>query len=157
MILLYHHLCPITNYKIVSQIRCELADKLNIEAIQQILAGHWRGYCENKNSLVCDAICYESYVRYPTDVKLLYETVVWNYEQLKRLNRQIGEKTIRTKMSKWMKRYRAYSKNRRPSKTKRRSITRALLRLLTKINKALQETESQEYNFKLVPNYWQRR
>ena len=33
---------PITNYKIVSEIRCELADKLKVDRLQSVLAGKWK-------------------------------------------------------------------------------------------------------------------
>lgn len=149
--------CGITNFKIVSQLRCELASDLDIASIQEVLAGYWRKYCNNKDSVVCDATCYESYLRYPTDVKLLYEAVVWNYDWLKRLNRQIGKSTLRSKIGKWKRRYGSYSKSKRPSKGQTRSIIRGLLRLLTKIDKALQEVECESYDFTLVAHYWQRR
>ena len=147
----------LSNYKIVSEIRCELAAQLDIDSVQSILADHWRVYCSNKDSIVCDATCYESYLRYPTDVKLLYEALYWNYEQLKHLNKQINSKTIRSKMGKWKRRYRNYSKSKRPSKIQTRSITRGLLKLLSKIHEAICITEQIDHPFKLVPNYWQRR
>ena len=148
---------PITNFKIVSEIRCELAQKLDIDKSQEKLADYWRPYCKNKNSMVCDATCYETYMRYPTDIKLLYESVQWNYKQLKSLNKQIGAKTIRTKIGKWKKRYNTYSKSRRPSKKQKRSLQRALIQLLKKIHTSLERTEVIDYDFKLVPKYWKRR
>lgn len=148
---------PLTNFKIVSQLRCELASVLDIATIQQVLANHWRDYCDNRDSVVCDATCYESYLRYPTDVKLLYEAVIWNYEQLKKLNGQLGKRTLRSKIGKWKRRYTSYSKSKRPSKVQTRSITRGLLRLLTKIDSALLPLENTTYSFALVPHYWQRR
>ena len=33
--------------------------------------------------MMTDAICYESAIRFPTDVKLLWESVDWVYRQLK--------------------------------------------------------------------------
>lgn len=147
----------IENYKIVSEIRCELAVRLNIDDIQKKLADHWRAYCSNKDSMVCDATCYESYVRFPTDVKLLYETVMWNYKQLKSMSRQIKQRLPRSKMAKWKKRYSSYSKSRRPSKVQTRSITRGLLKLLKKIDGFLHSIENQNYAFKLPPKYYERR
>ena len=45
---------PITNYKIV-------------------LASHWKPYLENLHVCMTDATCYESHMRFPTDMKLLFE------------------------------------------------------------------------------------
>ena len=49
---------PITNFKIVSAIRNEVASRLDIESIQEILASHWKPYLENLNMpLAMRAIC----------------------------------------------------------------------------------------------------
>jgi len=123
----------ITNFKIVSQIRCELSLLLKVEDCQEVLAKHWMPYLKNKDSMTCDATCYESFIRYPTDVKLLWESVEWSYALLKDLSKQSHQSLIRTKYVKWSRRNTSYSKLRRKPKQKRRSMTRGLLRLLTKI------------------------
>jgi len=69
---------PLTNAKIVSQIRCELASKMSINKLQKCLADHWRPYLSDTDRMTVDASCYESHVRYPTDVKLLWEACVWD-------------------------------------------------------------------------------
>ena len=68
---------PLTNPKIVSAIRQELADRLDVESLQLILAEHWTPYLENLHVCMTDATCYESHLRFPTDVKLLWEGIVW--------------------------------------------------------------------------------
>ncbi len=68
---------PLTNPKIVSAIRQELADRLDIESLQAILADYWKPYLENLHACMTDATCYESHLRFPTDVKLLWEGIVW--------------------------------------------------------------------------------
>jgi hypothetical protein len=68
----YHRL---TNYKIVSQIRCELAQHLSIEKTEKALFNHWFGYIKEQACIFTDATCYEREVRYPTDQKLLWESV----------------------------------------------------------------------------------
>jgi hypothetical protein len=65
------------NFKIVSRIRTELASKLNISVAQQILAKAWKPYIKDPNVVLEDATCYESYIRYPTNVKMLWECVEW--------------------------------------------------------------------------------
>jgi len=83
------HISPthrLHNYKIVSEIRCELASKLNIEKLQEDLADNCRQYMVNRESIIIDATCYESYLGYLTDVKLLWESVSWYYKMLKKIN-----------------------------------------------------------------------
>ena len=132
---------PITNYKIVSGIRCELAGKLKIGKVQQVLAEKWRPYMSELGSICMDATCYESDMRYPTDIKLLWEAVEWNQRLLKEHCRMLGVPLPRTKYVKWAGRYASYSRSRRPSKQQKRSLTRGLIRLLAKIHPILLELE----------------
>lgn len=83
-----NQLHPLENFKIISQIRCELAANLSIEATQEALAKHWLPYLENLDSITMDATCYESHIRYPTDVKLLFESVCWIRNLLKKLSKK---------------------------------------------------------------------
>ena len=72
----------VTNYKIVSAIRQELAEKLDMDAFQCILAEHWRPCLENLHVCMTDATCYESHMRHPTDLKLLWGSVEWLHRHL---------------------------------------------------------------------------
>lgn len=122
----------LTNFKIVSQIRCELADNLNIEATEKALYNHWKDYIDSPAQATTDATCYESEVRYPTAQKLLWEAVHWLHNQLRKTCKALGIKMIRSKYRKWKVRYQGYSKMRRKTKVKRRGLTRALLLILKK-------------------------
>ena len=123
----------ITNYKIISQIRCELAAKLDIDNAQSCLAKHWLPYMEELNQVVTDATCYESSLRFPTDQKLLWEASDWCQNQLKLLCKYNKCPMPRTKYLKWQQRYWNYSRKRRKSKKERVAITRGLLKLLKKL------------------------
>lgn len=46
---------PLDNFKIVSEIRCEIGRKLDIHKAQQLLARHWKPYLENTHVLMTDA------------------------------------------------------------------------------------------------------
>ncbi|WP_276901758.1 transposase, partial [Blautia hydrogenotrophica] len=71
---------PLTNPKIVSAIRQELEDLLDIESFQPILAEHWKPYLENLHVCMTDTTCYESHLRFPTEAnsygKVLYGFIV---------------------------------------------------------------------------------
>ena len=64
---------PITNFKIVSAIRNEIASRLDIDSFQELLASHWKPYLDNLHVCMTDATCYESHMRFPTDMKLLWK------------------------------------------------------------------------------------
>ena len=73
---------PITNYKIVSAIRNEIASRLDIDSLQEVLASHWKPYLDNLHVCMTDATCYESHLRFPTDMKLLWESLEWLYRHI---------------------------------------------------------------------------
>jgi Transposase domain (DUF772). len=124
---------PLTNFKIVSDIRCEIASKLDIDSMQQILSSHWKPYMGNLRVHMTDATCHESYIRYPTDVKLLWESVVWLYPKMCAMYKQLGLRKPRSKYDKQCKRYVQYSKKRRRTQTESRVLKRSLLHLLHKL------------------------
>ena len=51
---------PLTNFKIVSAIRCEIASLMNIDELQNVLSNYWRPYMENLQVQMTDATCYET-------------------------------------------------------------------------------------------------
>lgn len=65
---------PIKNGKIVRAICYRLARCVNIKELQAILYDKWAPKLANKDLCLTDATCYECHLRYPTDVKLLWES-----------------------------------------------------------------------------------
>jgi len=124
---------PLTNFKIVSEIRCEIARLLDIDKVQQVLASYWKPHLKDTHVLMTDATCYESHLRYPTDIKLLWESVNWLYKELRFITRSIKGRMPRTKYDKQKYRYRTYSKKRRRGSTETRVLKRSLLHLLGKL------------------------
>src|SRR5690606_9564044 len=80
----------LSNFKMVSEVRCELAGKLDMDGAQEALYGHWSPYIGDRGSITMDATCYESHLRYPTDIKLLWEAVDWLHALLGRICRELG-------------------------------------------------------------------
>lgn len=143
--------------KIISAIRCEVAKKLDISKVQDVLLAEWLPYMNNLESISCDATCYESAIRYPTDVKLLWEAVEWSYAKMREISKKLKVKLIRTKYAKWFRRYISYSKMRRKRKKKTKVLKRALLRLLDKINHQLCSLEKEYSSFRFTLRYRRRR
>lgn len=116
------------NSKIVSQIRSELSSLLDMDALEKCFYQHWKDYIAEPEKIVMDATCYESDVRYPTDVKLLWECV----EYVVAVEKALNSRSIRSKYLKWKRKYVNYSKMRRKTRKKKVSMTRGALRLLNK-------------------------
>lgn len=67
---------PITNYKIVSAIRNEMASRLDsLDSLQKILTSYWKPYLEGLYMCMADATCYENHMCFPIDMKLLWESI----------------------------------------------------------------------------------
>ena len=56
--------------------------RLDIDSFQEIQASHWKPYLDNLHVCMTDATCYESHMRFPTDMKLLWESIEWLYSHI---------------------------------------------------------------------------
>ena len=124
---------PITNYKIVSAIRNEIASRLDIESLQEILATHWKPYLENLHVCMTDATCYESHMRFPTDMKLLWESIEWLYRHICRHCMVLGIRRPRNKYADVSESYLSYCKKRKRKASRTRMLKRRMNRLLEKL------------------------
>ena len=124
---------PLTNFKIVSDIRCSIASRMKIDELQSVIASYWKPYLDNTQVLMSDATCYESYIRYPTDMKLLWEAIDWLYDHMCAIYKYLKLAKPRSKYDKQSMRYHIYSKKRNRSQTETRVLKRSLLHLLNKL------------------------
>lgn len=124
---------PLTNFKIVSAIRCEIASVLKIDELQGILSNHWKPYMNNLQVQMTDATCYESYIRYPSDVKLLWESISWLYPHTCSIYKSLKLRKPKTKYDKQAQRYHGYSKKRKHRQSETKVFKRSLLHLLDKL------------------------
>lgn len=134
------------NFKIVSHVRTYLAERLDIREAQKILARYWNPFIEQPNIMLTDATCYESSVRYPTNVKLLWESVSWCYGQLKLMCNNQKIRMPRNKYLKQKKRYGSYSRKRKKSVKERTVLIRSLLHLLEKLLLQMEDIRQQYDN-----------
>lgn len=87
----------IRDMDIVGRWRRFFAERMDIDKLQDILADHWDPHMENKHTLMDDATCYESYIKYPTDVKLLFDCSEWLFDRIDFMCRKHRLKKPRTK------------------------------------------------------------
>ena len=116
----------------------------------------WSPFMTNLRSITCDATCYESNIKYPTDIKLLMDSVMWTYGKIQQLCKRYKLRTPRTKYKKWMARGISYSKMKKKRRKRRRSMLRGLLRLLTKLV-GIQNDLEKQYGFLSTKSRYQRR
>lgn len=119
--------------KIVSAIRNRLAQYLDINELQKVLFERWRGSMKDLDRCLSDATCYESLLRFPTDVKLLWEACSWLHDLMKKVCGELGERLPRSKYNDVDKARLAYAKQRKPRKNATHKLLRRLLQLLGKL------------------------
>ncbi|MBA7527516.1 hypothetical protein ES705_19692 [subsurface metagenome] len=142
----------ITNFKIVSDIRTYLSSRLDVKKSQKVLAGFWKPYISQSNIMLEDATCYETSMRFPTNVKLLWECTDWSYGQLKRMCKSLKIRTPRSKYLEQKEKYAVYSRKRKKLRKQTRVRTRSLLYLLKKLVVLLDQIEQQHQNQLSMPD-----
>ena len=146
------------DYKIVSRIRTELGARLDLEDCQQVLARAWKPYMSQTHVMLEDATCYETQVRYPTNVKLLWESVDWMYHQMASMCKGCKVRIPRSKYLDQKQKYFNYQRKRKKLRKERTKRTRSLLLLLDKLNGLLDELEQQlSGQIEMPAKYYQRR
>lgn len=124
---------PITNYKIISTIRNEIASRLDINSFQEILASYWKPYLDNLHVCMTDATCYESHMRFPTDMKLLWESIEWLYRHICLHCRDLCIRRPRNKYADVAESYLSYCKKIKRKASRTRMLKRRMIRLLEKL------------------------
>lgn len=142
----------IKNNAFVSHIRSYLSKHLDIKDFQKVMNSYWKksGDLENTHLLMMDATCFESYIRYPTDVKLLWECCEKIHEKfIPSFCRENKLKLPRTVFKDKRKHYLAYSKNRKKGHRKTLRIRKKLLNFLEKSIQLFKELQSLVIGYEL--------
>lgn len=124
---------PIKDGKIVSAIRNRLAPRLDIVRQQSVLYDKWEHLLKDKDLCMSDATCYESHLRCPTDIKLMWECCEWLHALLHKTCREVGERLPRSKYNEVAKARLSYARQRKPKKTATRKMQRRLVNLQGKL------------------------
>jgi len=109
-----------------------LKDEGVLRSIQLAHVSAWKEDLVDTKINIADATCYESYVRYPTDVKLLWECIEYLYKQMKIISKYVGIPMFRSKYKDQKKKQLSYQKSRKKTYKKRQARKRSLLYLLNK-------------------------
>ncbi|MCF6240465.1 MAG: transposase [Bacteroidales bacterium] len=106
-----------------------------------------------------DATAYESYIKYPTDIKLLWDSVSWVFETMHAVYKKLGLTRPRSKYREQQVNQMVYSKKRRKTYKMIRVRKRALLYLLNKginlldegIDQLMKESPTLQVLFEIQP------
>lgn len=134
---------------VIWKARAFVASHLDIFKAQEILISHWKPWMKGLHLGLCDASCYESYIKYPTDVKLLWDCIEWMHRCVKRLSREMGQPRPRNKYQDNKKRQLSYARKRRKTHKEERRMRRLLLnlceKLLLQLGQLLEQWAKQEW------------
>lgn len=131
MLLPEHEL--IRDKDIVGRVRGLIAKHADWGQVQRVLLGSWKQDIENTHLLLMDATCYESYIRFPTDVRLLWECCEWVHGQIGFICGAFKENRPRSKYKEQKVKQSAYSRMKKKAHKQTRKRIGSLLYLLEKL------------------------
>lgn len=131
---------PIRDQDLVGRWRRFFGSHIDLGQLQDKLAAHWKPNMQNTRVLMDDATCYESHIKYPTDIKLLLDCCRWLDKYIIQACRFYGlALPRRDKYTKALDRVLAYQKLKRKPRNKEKRLRRSLLYWLDQWQGQLQQ------------------
>jgi len=134
----------IRDENLIWRTRKQVAFHLELSTVQECLLEHWKQWINQIHLGQCDATCYESYIKYPTDVKLLWDCCEWVHRQIKAICRAVKVRRPRSKIKEQRAKQLKYAKRKRKPRKLERRRRKALLYLLNKLMGQLLELMAQQ-------------
>lgn len=134
----------IKDKNLVSWWRAYLGNHLNITELQSVLIDNWKPYMEQTHVTLMDATCYESHLRYPTAVKLLWESIVKVYEVVQQKRNRLKLRCSRSNYVKHKKLFMLYQRSRKKIKRKEKKLRRQLLKYLLRLLHGLDSLQNKQ-------------
>ena len=129
----------IKDKNLVSSWRTYLGIHLNIAALQAVLIQNWKPYMDQTHVTLMDATCYESHLRYPTSVKLLWESIVKVYGIVQQKRVRLKLRSSRSNYGRHKQQYMLYQRSRKKTKRKEKKLRKQLLKYLLRLLQGLDE------------------
>jgi hypothetical protein len=123
----------IRDLNLVSAWRVYLSKHINIDKLQERFVEHWKPYMEHTHVGMADATVYESRITHPTDVRLLWGSCCWLYEQIIFICKQNKIRRPRINFQRQKERHLGYQKRRKRSRRKEKKQRRSLLLFLGRL------------------------
>lgn len=98
------------SFPMTSAIRNEIVSRLDIDFLRGVLASYRELYLEHLYVCMADATCNESHIRFPTSMKLLWESLEWLYRHICKHCRGLGIRHLRNKYVDVVASYLSYCK-----------------------------------------------
>src|SRR5207302_9952626 len=114
-----------------------LGKYLDIDKWQVRLAAYWRVEMQNTHVGMTDATCYESYINYPTDAKLLWKCCAEVFGMISQMRKALKLRRSRANHNGQKNKYLSFAKMKKKSRRKSKKICKSLLKYLDRLLKQL--------------------
>lgn len=121
---------PIRDVDIVGRWRLFLGKHGDIENLQRILVNEWKPNMSQTHVRMDDATVFESYIKYPTDEKLLWDCVEWVWKEIKGICARLKLAKPRFRYDWHQKKQMTFSKMKRKTRSKSRKRCRESIKAL---------------------------
>jgi transposase, IS5 family len=129
---------PIKDRNLMSRVRKYVSQYLDLEKFQHISIAHWRPVMTNTHVGMSDATVYESQMRYPTDVKLLWECCEYLQQEIQKLSERMGIKISSKNFENKKRQYLDYARRRKKPYRLTKQMRKKLLNVARRLQDKLQ-------------------
>ncbi|HYJ64787.1 MAG TPA: transposase [Parafilimonas sp.] len=126
---------------IVGRWRSYLARHIDIDEMQLSCAERWKPYMQHVHTGFTDATVFESYIEYPTDAKLLWNSCTQVYCMIKQTRKNARLRDTRINHDKHKSRWLHFAKSKKKTKRQNKKICKQLLRYLERLIKQLDQLQ----------------
>lgn len=123
----------INDYDLPSDWRVYLSQYMDIGKAQKQLAKHWKPHLEQTQTASADATCYESYIEFPTDVKLLWKGCEEIYGHTQKMRKAMKLRPSRVNYPLRKKEYLTYQKSKKKTRRAEKKLRKKLLKFLARL------------------------
>jgi hypothetical protein len=128
----------IADETLVSRIRSKVAKHLDLSVFQRELLQSWKADLRQTTITMQDATVYESYIKYPTEAKLLWDCCQFYHDFYQQICRNTTLKAAKSSFEAQRKKQRTFSLLRKKSHKKKQRRRSQLLKLLKRLGSLIQ-------------------
>ena len=126
---------------IVGRWRSYLARHIDIDAMQLSCVERWKPYMQHVHTGFTDATVFESYIEYPTDAKLLWNSCTHVYCMIKQARKNARLRDTRINHDKHKSKWLHFAKSKKKTKRQNKKICKQLLKYLERLLKQLDQLQ----------------
>lgn len=131
----------IRNKNLVSDWRSYLGKYADVRQMQGSFASYWKPFLESKHVGMSDATVYESYIRHPNDIVLLWQGCEFIYEAICVYCKQNKLRKPRIRFENKREAVMAYQRTRKKSRRRSGRLRKRLTNFLTKLMNRFKELQ----------------